>query len=348
MLIFQEGLFKLPSMTGATEKFICKKLIGVRVIREKYIRVAGTAAVCLVLLAGCQEGHPYQIGYKNSLPGRVAKNSPYPIPVPRSKPTPPRQFAAVPRRHKTSVVQGASVTVRKGDTVYAISRRHKVTVRDLITVNRLRPPYLLRPGQKLLLPVAGRHIVRKGDTVYSISRRYKVDMTELVRLNRLKKPYILHVGQVLNVPGGNRAGGTQAAARVAIPTPPPSSGQGFLWPVKGQIISRFGPKANGYHNDGINILAPPGAAVRAAESGVVVYADNKLKGYGNLVLIQHEGGWISAYAHNKTLLVRKGQKVVRGQTIAKVGQSGRVTRPQLHFELRKGSRAVNPERYLKT
>ena len=112
------------------------------------------------------------------------------------------------------------------------------------------------------------------------------------------------------------------------------------------MISRFGPKEGGRHNDGINIRVPFGAEVRAAEAGVVVYAGNELKGFGNLVLIRHDGGWVSAYGHNATLHVERGQKVSRGQKIALAGSTGSVSEPQVHFELRKGSRAVDPQKYL--
>jgi len=100
-------------------------------------------------------------------------------------------------------------------------------------------------------------------------------------------------------------------------------------------------------NDGINILARKGTPVRAAQNGVVAYAGNELRGFGNLLLVKHEGGWITAYAHNSELLVRTGQKVRRGQMISRVGSTGSVDKPQLHFELRRGNQAVNPERYLR-
>ena len=109
---------------------------------------------------------------------------------------------------------------------------------------------------------------------------------------------------------------------------------------------RFGPRGGGLHNDGINILARKGTAVRAAENGMVAYSGNELRGFGNLLLIKHTGGWMSAYAHNAKLLVRAGQKVRRGQTIARVGATGSVLRPQLHFELRRGARVVNPIKHL--
>jgi murein DD-endopeptidase MepM/ murein hydrolase activator NlpD len=116
----------------------------------------------------------------------------------------------------------------------------------------------------------------------------------------------------------------------------------FTWPVSGKIISTFGPAAGGTHNDGINISAPEGATVAAAESGVVAYAGNELRGFGNLLLVKHDGGWVTAYAHNQVLLVKKGDKVRRGQAIARVGATGGVTGAQLHFELRSGTKAVDP------
>lgn len=120
-----------------------------------------------------------------------------------------------------------------------------------------------------------------------------------------------------------------------------SSGK-FFWPVNGKVISPFGPKDGGQHNDGINIAAPLGTPVKAAENGVVVYAGNELRGFGNLLLIRHADGWVSAYAHCDTLLVKRGAQVKRGQVIARVGQTGNVDSPQLHFELRKGAQAVDP------
>ena len=111
-------------------------------------------------------------------------------------------------------------------------------------------------------------------------------------------------------------------------------------------MARYGPRKDGQHNDGINILAPRGAPVRAAENGVVVYAGEELRGFGQLLLVKHSGGWVTAYAHNQALLVGRGQTVKRGQTIARVGSSGNVASPQLHFEIRKGTRALDPARLL--
>jgi murein DD-endopeptidase MepM/ murein hydrolase activator NlpD len=120
----------------------------------------------------------------------------------------------------------------------------------------------------------------------------------------------------------------------------------FIWPVDGKIVSKFGPATDNLRNDGINIAAPVGAPVKASAAGVVAYAGNELCGFGNMVLLRHADGWVTAYAHNSSLLVQKGDKVGQGQTIARVGSSGNVDTPQLHFELRKGTKAVDPMKVL--
>lgn len=136
------------------------------------------------------------------------------------------------------------------------------------------------------------------------------------------------------------------ASPAAVPAAPPRAGRGFLWPVNGTVLSDFGAKGGGLHNDGINIAAPRGTPVRAADAGVVAYAGNELRGFGNLLLIKHADGWITAYAHNDRLLVKRGDTVRRGQSIAHVGSTGSAGAPQLHFEIRRGPQAVDPRRYL--
>jgi murein DD-endopeptidase MepM/ murein hydrolase activator NlpD len=134
----------------------------------------------------------------------------------------------------------------------------------------------------------------------------------------------------------------------ATPVPPTTATESgtFLWPVRGRILAGYGSGRDGTHNDGINIAAPRGAAVEAADGGVVAYAGNELRGYGNLILVKHSNGWISAYAHCDLILVKRGEKVARGQTIARVGSTGSVAEPQLHFELRRGNHAVDPREFL--
>ena len=269
----------------------------------------------------------------------------------------------------------ATVAAASGDTVYGIARRHRVSVRAVIEANGLHPPYRLRPGQRLVLPRPRTHQVRRGDTLYGISRRYRVGMYALARANGLAPPYTILVGQRLRLPGGIGAPPPKpdkpaAAPKAspgevpkksaalpapspqppppAIPAPPPRSGKGFLWPVRGKVVSGFGPKAKGLHNDGVNIAAPRGAPVKAAENGVIAYAGNELRGFGNLLLVKHDNGWITAYAHTQDLAVKRGERVKKGQVIARVGSTGNVSTPQLHFEMRRGKRAVDPVKYLKT
>ena len=285
--------------------------------------------------------------------------------------TPPPRTASKQPPVSAQAAQAARagwVVVRKGDSVYALSRRHRVGVRSLIDANRLKPPYLLKVGQRLELPKPRDHVVAKGDTLNGISRRYGVGAYALARTNGLKSPYTIRVGQRLRLPDGPAAtaaaspprpagAGKIASAPLApppakipavIPRPPKASGKGFIWPVKGRVLSGFGGKAKGLVNDGINIAAPRGAPVRAAENGVVAYAGNELRGFGNMLLVKHEGGWITAYAHNGELLVKPGSRVRKGEPIARVGSSGNVRTPQLHFELRRGKEAVDPIKYLKT
>jgi len=271
--------------------------------------------------------------------------------------------------------------VRKGDSVYAVSKKFNVPTRTIIEMNDLEPPYILKIGQRLVIAQAAspdHHRVRKGDTLYSISRKYKVSVSALAKRNRVKAPYRLDVGQRLDLPFARKVAhakrskskkgvkkktrkskahakktgkkkkkrSTRLARKQKELRPPPRSSSRFLWPVRGKVISKFGSKGKGLHNDGVNIAAAAGSPVRAAENGVVAYDGNELGGFGNLVLIKHSGNFVTAYAHNASLLVRRGQKVRRGQTIAKVGRTGAVGRPQLHFEIRKGRKPVNPLRYL--
>ncbi|MDQ3557758.1 MAG: M23 family metallopeptidase, partial [Pseudomonadota bacterium] len=121
---------------------------------------------------------------------------------------------------------------------------------------------------------------------------------------------------------------------------------GFRWPVRGKVISGFGKKPDGERNDGINLAVPEGTSVKAAEDGTVIYAGNELKSYGNLVLIRHSNGWVSAYAHNSELKVKRGDQVRRGEVVSLSGMSGGVTTPQVHFELRKEATPVDPLQHM--
>lgn len=230
------------------------------------------------------------------------------------------------------------------------------------------------------------HVVNRGDTLLSIARRNNVTAADLSRANGLDSSSKLNLGQKLTVPGAKTAAAQPAAVAAAQPaaapatrtaavagTPPQSARLAsatakvedapaaeapvkaseatgalptFRWPVRGKVITTYGAKTNGKANDGINLAVPEGTPVKAAEDGVVAYSGNELKGYGNLVLVRHSNGYVTAYAHASELLVKRGDTIKRGQIIAKSGQSGEVGSPQLHFEIRKGSSPVDPLQFL--
>ena len=274
------------------------------------------------------------------------------------------------RLRNANVPANGLVTVKKGDTYYQLSLRYQVPLRALLEANKARPPYVLSAGDRVKVPMQAFYEVQPKDTLYAISRRYKTDVASLAEMNGLQPPFAISIGQRLQVPGRrqvvsgpkrkiNRGRPAQpvavkAASQTGLVKKPskavvekamadaPRRVGRFQVPVKGKIISGFGPKEGGLHNDGINIAARSGTPIKAAENGVVVYTGNELRGYGNLLLLRHSDGWVTAYAHTSKFRVRPGDRVKQGQVIAEVGQTGNVDSPQLHFELRKGTRAVNP------
>ncbi|TMB66540.1 MAG: M23 family metallopeptidase [Deltaproteobacteria bacterium] len=195
------------------------------------------------------------------------------------------------------------------------------------------------------------HVVRPGDNLFRIGKAYDVAYEELARVNRIKDVSQIHVGQRIFIPGATRQLPVETITPVepspatpSMPEVPDSSVDGFIWPVNGTINSGFGPRGISSH-DGIDIGAPEGTPIRAIEKGEVIYSD-QLRGYGNIIIVRHTGGFISVYAHNEANLVREGQAVSRGEVIARVGNTGRVTGPHLHFEIRKNNAAQDPLRYL--
>jgi len=314
---------------------------------------------------------------------------------------------AAPVHHmgaRTDAAAGAgAVMVREGETLWSISERYRLAMRDIIDLNHLSPPYHLAEGQRLRLPPPMEYKVGTQDTLTGVASMYGVSASQLAQLNNIESPYHLRAGQNLRIPTTIRRAQekqtTMAKASVDRAPPMPEtagysssspasttvvtqetlrpapraattskkmpvqisapaqrdvlvttvsrpSRQGFVWPVKGKVISSFGPKAGHLHNDGINIAAPRGTAVAAAASGTVAYVGDALAGYGNLVLIRHDNGMVTAYAHLDRVTVSKDQKVVRGQAIGTVGSTGTVANAQLHFEVRRGIETLDPVKYL--
>ncbi|OFW80652.1 MAG: hypothetical protein A2887_00640 [Alphaproteobacteria bacterium RIFCSPLOWO2_01_FULL_40_26] len=247
------------------------------------------------------------------------------------------------------------VEVQVGDTLYSLAKRHNITLRDLIKQNNLVAPYILKPGARLTIPAPSYHEVKIGDTLYSISRLYGMKLNLLVEMNDLQAPYAIKVGERLRIEKFGKDSSQNfriIKEKAEIHSPnfiekTLDKFNHFSWPVYGKVISKFGPKSGGLYNDGINISAKEGEVVKSSEDGVVAYVGNELKGYGNLIIVKHSGGWITAYAHLKDTTVSRGQRVKKGQKIATIGATGNVQSPQLYFGLRKGRDAVNPENYLK-
>lgn len=247
--------------------------------------------------------------------------------------------------------------VARGDTVYGISRQYGVAMSQIVQLNDLRAPYTIVSGQTLRLPGAVETRVAAAASPAAAPTPSAAPTAGVVReeiVTRQLPPAASETaGTSQTVPPAEASPSpapAQQARRTPDPVPPtpPVSRQGFVWPVDGKLISGYGAKGKGLHNDGINLAAPRGTVVRAAQSGVVAYAGNELRGFGNLVLIKHSGGVMTAYAHNEAVLVKAGQTITRGEPIAKVGSSGSVDAPQLHFEIRFGRQAVDPMKFLGT
>jgi murein DD-endopeptidase MepM/ murein hydrolase activator NlpD len=234
--------------------------------------------------------------------------------------------------------------VNHGDTLMSIARRNHIPVAELAKANNLEPSTKLKLGMKLTVPGA------KTAAVAPVAQPLAVAAVQpaaapLPPTTKMAAaagpPQTAHLAQATGKIEDAPAAETPVKASEATGALPT-----FRWPVRGKVITAYGAKANGKSNDGINLAVPEGTPVKAAEDGVVAYSGNELKGYGNLVLVRHANGYVTAYAHASELLVKRGDTIKRGQVIAKSGQSGEVGSPQLHFEIRKGSSPVDPLQFL--
>ena len=229
--------------------------------------------------------------------------------------------------------------VLPGGSLPQLASQYGAAAGSLTKVSSSQPAYAARTGQLLALPAAG--TADGTPSVVSLPTASVPGPAPAITVAELP------TARVPAAVAPDMAPVSLAAARdAALKTPPALSGEGFLWPVKGDVVGPFGEKPNGVRNNGIDILAAAGTPVRAAENGIVVYAGDGIPGYGNMLLITHANGMVTAYAHNRELLVGVGTTVGRGQTVARVGNSGGVGLPQLHFELREGRRAIDPMAYL--
>lgn len=312
-----------------------------------------------VLLAGCVASAPAPVTYGRAgqlNPVVVAPSTPAPVYIEPTRP-PPRavpvettpDWAAGPgtplstwalRPDEAAPFDPAhlprSYQVARGDTLYALSVRYQIPLRPLIEANQLDAPFTLRVGQTLKLPPPRLHQVRRGESLVAVARRYNIDARSLALLNRLPKPYAVRVGDTLALPALARG-----EAEEAPPAAQPATPTRFAWPLTGAILARFGAQPGGRRSDGVDIAGAEGAEVKAAADGRVVYAGDDLAGYGRLMLVQHDGGWVTAYAHCRAFAATEGDRVRRGQKIAEVGKAADGA-AKLHFQLRRGSAPTDP------
>ena len=190
------------------------------------------------------------------------------------------------------------------------------------------------------------HVVRRGETLWRISQRYGTTVNAIQRANNISDPTTLRTGQRLRIPSRTRVAASTKSGRWNTANPKGHSPKAQLaWPLPGRVSSGVGMRG-GAHHDGIDLPAPSGTPIRAAESGRVVHSGSQLAGYGNMIIIKHKGNLSTVYAHNRANLVMVGEFVKKGQVIAEVGRTGRTTAPHLHFEVREDGRARNPLNYL--
>ncbi|MFO1035035.1 MAG: peptidoglycan DD-metalloendopeptidase family protein [Hyphomicrobiales bacterium] len=263
--------------------------------------------------------------------------------------------------------KGTTHTVAGGETLYSLGRTYGVSPFVIADANGLPHDKGLHIGQKLTIPgakavksqpAANQDMAQADDGADAVQQ-------PAVKPTKRKAPLSLAADEEqqadaapaddsMQVPQKAASGSKPKNLATEKPVPaqtqmaasPAGGNFNLRWPLRGKVISEFGPKANGLKNEGINIAVPEGTSIRAAEGGVVAYAGNELKGYGNLVLIRHPGGFVTAYAHAKELLVKRGDNVNKGDVIAKAGQTGAVSSPQLHFEVRKGATALDPLKFM--
>lgn len=294
-------------------------------------------------------------------------------------------WQAAPVAPRAQLVESGTYIVRPGDTLRGIANKTGAGSQIIASANGLVDPYIIQPGQRLRITGGRYHTVSTGETGIAIARAYGASWGEVVALNALDEPYILRVGQKLLLPATaprdpanlsieQRAAafsldiddivtGSQPALAdgVAVKEPsewrkaitpnttiatPASFSARFQWPVDGIILSKFGSKGGGKVNDGLNIAVPKGTPIRASADGVVAYSGDEIGVFGGLILINHGAGWVTAYGHADKLDVIRGQKVRMGEIIGLTGESGYVQEPQLHFEIRKDRKPVDPTTHL--
>ncbi|MCK1553285.1 LysM peptidoglycan-binding domain-containing M23 family metallopeptidase [Bradyrhizobium sp. 177] len=263
----------------------------------------------------------------------------------------PLAAAPAPAAKPVAAVAAPSSThfVNHGDTLASIARKNHISAAELARANGLDPSAKLKLGARLAVPGAKTAAVAAPLAAAPVGAAPVAGTLQPVAA--APAPATKMAAVAAPVQSARLAQATANVEDKAADTPAKaaettSALPTFRWPVRGKVVTSYGAKTNGKSNDGINLAVPEGTPVKAAEDGVVAYSGNELKGYGNLVLVRHSNGYVTAYAHASELMVKRGDTIKRGQVIAKSGQSGEVASPQLHFEIRKGSSPVDPLQFL--
>lgn len=271
------------------------------------------------------------------------------------------------------------ITVKQDDSLFQIALENDMTLTEIAEINDLQEPYNIKVGQKIKVYNSGTktenklvvndgntntnknkyHVVAQGESLYSISKSYNTTMDEIVKNNNLEKPYSIIVGQKLLITGGENNQSiaikketpkdkqeSNVAVKTQTKVEQKESGD-FLWPIKGDILVKFGDKVKETYHDGVNIKGNSGDPIKSSKSGEVAYAGNELKGYGNIIILRHSNNWLSVYAYCNELKVKVGDKVKQGDVIATVGNTGSFSDPQLYFSIREGREAKDPLKLLK-
>ena len=286
-------------------------------------------------------------------PMTTAAVTPAPAAAPAEMPAPPM----APPSAEVAAKYNSTYVVKPGDSLYVIARANKVPFMELQQVNGITDPKKVKPGTALKVPAGNVAVAEVQPTAGELAPTAAAPVVPHVT-QQPAQPTIINGGahggtqaaEVKDTPPAATTGTAVKGDKIAVATPQTAAraidSTKLRWPANGKIIAGFGGRPDGTHNDGINLSVPLGTEVHAAENGVVAYAGGELKGYGNLVLVRHDNGWVTAYAHNDEMLVKRGDKVKRGQVIAKAGKTGTVDQPQVHFELRQGSKPVDPTPFM--
>jgi len=298
----------------------------------------GVPASAIAQSNGLAANAPIYPGQRIVIPKYNYAGAPAPAPAAHTPPAPATRAAVNTTSHRTAPVpatQGQAHIVKPGETLIGLSRRYNRPIAEIAAANNLQPYHKVQAGDRIIIPGTARVAAAPQAAAPQSQPQQQVQQPRYAAAQPAA-PTARMITPAAEKPPVEETNSADANAGAA----------GFRWPARGRIIAGFGPKPTGQQNDGINLALPEGTPVKAADDGVVAYAGNELKGYGNLVLIRHANGFVTAYAHASELMVKRGDAIKRGQVIAKSGQTGNVTSPQLHFEIRKGASPVDPMQHL--